>query len=114
MVSTIVKLMRMASLLICLIVILSFGLFVINQTHTASVHQTRELTGEVSSPNAPAHEGTVHKAIDEASERLTSPFAGLVSGTSSEWASRGGKLLLALAIYGFGLGYLARVLRVRG
>lgn len=114
MVSTIVKLMRMASLLICMIVIVSFGLFVIDQTHTASVHQTQELAGEASSSSTSAHEGTVHKAIDEASERLTSPFAGLVSGTSSEWASRGGKLLLALAVYGFGLGFLARVLRVRG
>ncbi len=55
----------------------------------------------------------MHRTIDEASEELTSPFAGLVSGSSSEWVIRGVKLLLALAVYGFGLSYLARVLRVR-
>ena len=55
----------------------------------------------------------MHRWLDEASTELTSPFAGVVSGTHSEWASRGGKLVLALIIYGFGLGYLARVVRVR-
>ena len=55
----------------------------------------------------------MHSRLDEASEQLTSPFAGLVSGSSSEWVIRGVKLLLAFAVYGFGLSYLARVLRVR-
>lgn len=55
----------------------------------------------------------MHKAIDEASGQLTSPFSGIVSGSSSEWATRGAKLVLALLVYGFGLGYVARALRVR-
>ena len=55
----------------------------------------------------------MHKKIDEASDYFTSPFAGIVSGSSSEWVVRGVKLLLALLVYGFGLGYLARVIRVR-
>ena len=40
----------------------------------------------------------VKKAIDEASGELTSPFSGLLSGSSSEWAIRGTKLLLALLV----------------
>jgi hypothetical protein len=115
-VSTIVKLMRIASFLICAIVTVSFAIFVIEQSRSASAHQAREITDGTSAPETPSsakHEGSAHKAIDEASEKLTSPFAGIVSGTHSEWASRGGKLVLALAIYGFGLGFLARVIRVR-
>jgi hypothetical protein len=114
-VGPIVRLLRLASFLICLIVIASFAIFVVDQSKTASAHQTQEIVGgpSVKTAQSTGHPGTVHKAIDEASEQLTSPFAGVVSGTSSEWVIRGVKLLLALAVYGFGLGYLARVLRVR-
>ena len=111
--------------MICLIVIASFAIFAIEQTNTASKHQVEEVSGgpavtssashgaSGSGGASATHESGVHKAIDEASQQLTSPFAGLVSGSSSEWLIRGVKLLLALVVYGFGLGYLARVLRVR-
>jgi hypothetical protein len=115
-VSTFVKLLRLASLVICAIVIASFATFAVQQTKSASGHQQAELNGEAtpgSATKAPAGEGSVHKTLDEAFDELTSPFAGLVSGSSSEWAIRGVKLLLALLVYGFGLSYLARVLRVR-
>jgi hypothetical protein len=124
-VSSLVQLLRIASFVICVIVIASFAIFVIDQTKTASKQQAEEVTNGpavvtngsagksgsgTTSSNKP---GSVHKAIDEASNELTSPFAGLVSASSSEWLIRGVKLLLALAVYGFGLGYIARVLRVR-
>jgi hypothetical protein len=113
-VSTIVKLLRLASLVICAIVVASFATFAVQQTKSASGHQQEELTGGAKPlANATAHEGSVRKALDEASDQLTSPFAGLVSGSTSEWAIRGVKLLLALLVYGLGFGYLARVLRVR-
>ena len=118
MISTIVKLLRFASIVICLIVIASFAIFVVDQTSTASKHQAEAVRIGPSSvagarSGSKSHESTVHKAIDEASRELTSPFAGLVSGSSSEWVIRGVKLLLALVVYGFGLGFLARALRVR-
>jgi hypothetical protein len=114
----IVRLLRLASFVICLIVLASFVIFATGQTKAASKHQTEAVTGTVnsspsSSKETTAHESSLHKDIDEASEELTSPFAGVVSGSSSEWVIRGVKLLLALAVYGFGLSYLARVLRVR-
>jgi hypothetical protein len=101
-----------------MIVIASFAIFVVNQSKSASAHQTQEivsgsLSAAPSKARSTAGEGTIHRTIDEASEELTSPFAGVVSGSSSEWVVRGVKLLLALAVYGFGFGYLARVLRVR-
>jgi hypothetical protein len=36
-----------------------------------------------------------------------------VASSSSQWLIRSTKLLLALLVYGFGLGYLARVIRMR-
>lgn len=103
--------------MICLIVVASFGIFAFDQTKSASNRQTEAVAGR-SSPSggssaASAHESSLHKDIDKASEKLTSPFSRLVSGSHSEWFSRGVKLLLTLVIYGFGLAYLARMMRIR-
>jgi hypothetical protein len=104
-----------------LIVIASFAVFAVDQTKGASDRQQQQLGGgssaerpggHASSGGARSHESGVHKAIDDASSRLTSPFSSLAAG-SSEWAVRGTNLLLALLVYGFGLGFLARTLRVR-
>jgi hypothetical protein len=115
--SPIVKLLRFASIVICAIVIASFAIFALGQTSSASKHQSEEVSGgpsvTTSAGSPKAHESSVHEAIDEASQQLTSPFAGVVSGSSSEWLIRGVKLLLALFVYGFGLSYVARVLHVR-
>jgi hypothetical protein len=117
--SLIVRLLRLASLVICAIVIASFAIFAVDQTKTASKHQTEALSGGApstsngSAAGSTAHEGSVRKAIDDANRELTSPFAGVVSGSSSEWLSRGAKLVLALLVYGFVVGFLARTLRVR-
>jgi hypothetical protein len=121
--SSFAGLLRLASLVICLIVIASFTIFVVNQTSSASTHQQEELGGTPTTTTVtpgspppktqPPHKSTVHKTIDEASDALTSPFSGVTSGFSSQWAIRGIKLLLALVLYGFGLGFLARVIRVR-
>jgi hypothetical protein len=115
MANMIVRLLRIASFVICLIVIASFVIFALGETKTASRHQTEEVNNGPSTTSAVvvSHESSIHKDIDEASDELTSPFAGIVSSSSGEWAVRGVKLLLALLVYGFGLGYLARVLRVR-
>jgi hypothetical protein len=104
-----------------MIVIVSFGLFAVNQTSSASTHQqqalaspnTTEATGSPSQTTSKSHEGPVRKTIDEASEWLTSPFDAITSGSHSEWGVRGVGLLLALLVYGFGIGFLARTLRVR-
>jgi hypothetical protein len=124
-IASIVRLLRVASIAICLIVIASFVVFAVDQTKSASTHQQEVLVGRsptaTSGSSAPhaagagasTHESGVHKAIDEASSQLTSPFSSVVSGFSSEWAIRSTRLLLALLVYGFGLGYVARALRVR-
>jgi hypothetical protein len=116
--SAVASLLRLASIVICLIVLASFATFAVQQTKSASGEQREAVaSGTASAPvkvdTSRQHKGAVHKALDEASDELTSPFAGIVSGTSSEWTIRGVKLLLALLVYGFALGYLARIIRVR-
>jgi hypothetical protein len=112
------SILRLASVIICLIVIASFGLFAINRTSSASAHQQRVLSGEANAPagsgaaTSSAHQGSVRAAIDDASNALTSPFSGATTG-SSEWVSHVVRLALALAVYGFGLSFVARVIRVR-
>lgn len=120
----IATLLRLASLVICLIVIASFTIFAVDKANGASSHQQAVLNGTAAAPGAPgssepephakpAKESSVHKAIDDAASELTSPFAGLASKLSSEWLGKLVETALALIVYGFGLGYLARVLRVR-
>ena len=108
----------------CLIVLASFVIFVVNQTSAGSTHQQEELNSDLPAPAtvpgappaaAPKHKGesSVHKAIDEASKALTSPFSAVTAGSSSEWLIRIVNVALALLVYGFGLGFLARLIRVR-
>jgi hypothetical protein len=108
----------------CLIVIASFALFAVNQTSSASAHQQQELNGGTSVPSTQPAQGaptplkhdensSLRAKIDDVSEAITSPFSGVSSGWSSQWVIRGVNLLLALVVYGFGLGFLARVIRVR-
>jgi hypothetical protein len=133
------RILRLGSAAACLITIASFTLFAVNQTATASAHQQKVLNGEAPAPNvaglpnangepstlspsgratgarpAPAkHKRSLRTVIDEVSSELTSPFSGVVSSSSSEWTKRVTLLLLALAAYGFGLGFLARRLKLR-
>jgi len=113
--SSIAGLLRLASWVICLIVLASFLVFVVDQTSAASTHQQEALTrgGASTTSGTSKHESDLHKTIDEASNTFTSPFAGIFSGSTSQWLIHGGKTALALLIYGFALGYLARALRVR-
>ena len=103
----------------CLIVIVSFALSSIDQTSSASTHQQEEVFGNARRHAKPAatstkNEDGLARTIDEVSERLTSPFSTITSGSSSEWVIRGVGLLLALLVYGFGLGFIARVISVQG
>jgi predicted PurR-regulated permease PerM len=113
----IARVLRIASVLICLIAIAWFLAFAVNQTSNASNHQTTEIN---SAPGSAAlktstsetkNEGDVHKTLDEVFSKLSSPFSGLTSG-SSEWTIHLVDTLLVLLIYGFGLAFVARLLRL--
>jgi len=112
-------LLRLASRVICLIVIVSFALFAIEQTSSASTHQQNELNegapaaSRTTATEKPKTKSAVHRTIDEVSSSLTSPFSGVTAGWKNQWAIHGVDLVLALLLYGFALGFLARFMRVR-
>jgi hypothetical protein len=123
------RFIRFTSTVICLIVTVWFVVFAADQTKSASGHQQEMIAsqsvpvpgaasagvgGEATSGPAAAHaekKSEVHRALDETASGLTSPFSGIVD-SSSEWLTNGVKLLAALIVYGFGLGYLARTIRI--
>ena len=115
----IATMLRLASRIACLIVIVSFAIFAVEQTDKASNRQQNALKSTSNGSaaphvvDAPAHEGAVHHAIDEVAKELTSPFSGVTAGSTSQWVVRGVGTLLALLVYGLAIGYAARMLRIR-
>jgi hypothetical protein len=123
MASALATLLRLATITICLIVAASFALYAVNQTSTASAHQQESLAsgGAVAPANTPegqidtteTHTTGVRGVIDEITNTVTSPFHGATASSNSEWAKRGANLGFTLLVYGFGLGFIARFVRVR-
>jgi hypothetical protein len=113
------RIARFASLAICLIAVASFVAFAVEQSKGASAHQQAELepsgvapqTGGPTGASTKPAEGGLHKAIDDATAKLSSPFSALTSRISSQWTLHIVTTLLMLLVYGFGLGLLARVVR---
>jgi hypothetical protein len=103
-------------------VLASLGLFALDQANGASKHQVAALasappsttttvaptTTTIQTPRGP--ESEPRRFIDGAAQVLTAPFRSLVQ-SNSEWAKRIGYSVLAVLVYGFGLGYLARWVR---
>lgn len=115
-VSSLTGVMLLVSRIACLIVVASLLVFVVNKTKTASAHQQNEVTGRVSESEAQAssgHQSALHRKLDEISNTLTSPFAGAVEGSTSEWKIHLVKAALALLVYGLGVGFLVRFIRLR-
>lgn len=114
------RLLRLASIVICLIALASFAVFALDQSGNASEHQQAEVraaepagtqttSGQSSSPK---HESTLHKDLDKAFSTVSSPFSGVTSGSKSQWTIHIVNTLLVLLVYGFGLGFIARIMRV--
>jgi hypothetical protein len=116
------SLIRFVAIAISGIVVLGFALFAVNETGKGSQAQQDKLERDLGhAPNdliAPsahdeafreAHQGKVHEAIDDANDVLLRPFVDLVDSDSA-WVNHGIPTLLALLIYGFGLGMLANML----
>lgn len=105
----------MAAVGCSLLALVSFGLFARDQLAGASKHQQNELVATVPAATARVK---VHRTaqprrfIDGAAKVLTSPFSSIVQ-SDSQWALHAVPTALALLVYGFGLGYLARYSRGR-
>lgn len=105
--------LRTLSLLACLVVVLSFALFAVDQMTAASDRQANSLAASPVGPTAPTSRpaAPARRDIDRLSSELTSPFAN-VTGSSNRWAMRTSQTLIAVLIYGLGVSFLARCVRL--
>jgi hypothetical protein len=112
--------LRLASIAICLIAIAWFALFAIDQTSSASEHQQAEvnaagppgLTTQTTGSSKSGKESGLHEALDKATSTLSSPFSGVTANSTSQWTIHVVDTLLMLLIYGLGLGFVARLMRL--
>jgi hypothetical protein len=111
-------LLRTAAVVASAIVLLSFALFALDESRNAAHASAAAIAGSnatrTSNPTAREERARerVHtrarETIDDADDVLVAPFAPITANTSSAWVGRGVPTLLALVVYGFGLGLLAR------
>jgi len=114
--SNVTGLALLASRIVCLIVIAWFAVFAIGQSGSASTSQTNKVAAATEQPlasEAPVHESSAKKTLNDVAKAVTSPFQSLTSKSSSAWLQHGEDTLLALLIYGVGVGFLARIVRLR-
>jgi len=116
-VATLARLLRLASIVVCLIAAAYFLAFAVDQTGSASNHQQAEINSspgaaDLETSSAATKVSGPHKAIDEVFSKLSSPFSGVTSGASNEWVVHIVNTLLVLLIYGFGLAFVARLIRL--
>ncbi|WP_372789148.1 hypothetical protein [Paraconexibacter sp.] len=115
--------LRALSIILSLAVLAGFALFVVDETREASAQSAAQIEGREAATTAspdPSQErarekahGDVREAIDDVNDVLLAPFAGLTDDSSTAWVRRGVPALIALAVYGLGLGTLARYGRGR-
>jgi hypothetical protein len=117
-------LLRLIAISISVVVALSFAMFAVDEMDRGSKTQQQALgeqTGnqtQIAIEPAPTAEqedlreqrhGEVREAIDDANDVLLQPFSGLVA-SKTNWVIRGVPTLIALLVYGLGLGLLANFL----
>ena len=114
------RVLRIVAIAISLVVVASFAWFAIDELNGASARNEAKLSADLEVNPTPAAErqrekdhGALREAIDDADDVIVSPFAGLVSNDDSRWTQRGVPALLALLVFGLGLGFLARYTRGR-
>lgn len=117
--STLARILRLASIVICLIALASFVIFAVDQAGKGSNRQQAEVnaaapagttTTSAHPPSESKEKSGPHEAIDKAFSTLSSPFSGITSGSTSQWTIQIVDTLLVLLVYGFGLSFLARLL----
>jgi hypothetical protein len=118
------SLVRLLAIFCSGLVILGFAYFAIDELDRGSKTQQgkldRELSGEVGDPTpiapSPVQEaereklnGGFREAVDDANDVLLGPFTNLID-SNDRWVGHGVPAVLALLLYGLGLGTLANML----
>jgi H+/Cl- antiporter ClcA len=111
--------LRTVSYVACVLVIIGFVAFAYDQIWIVSEHARTEIANSEVPDPTPAGERArerghtkAREVIDDANDVLLKPFAG-IDTTTQPWLRRLVPALLALLVYGFGLGYLASFARGR-
>jgi hypothetical protein len=93
-------------------------MFAVDEADKGSQTQQQKLESELGSGPAPSaegeaarerHHGAFREAVDDANDVLLTPFADVIDSDSA-WVNHGIPALLALLVYGLGLGLLANML----
>lgn len=115
--------LRLLAVVASLLVVAGFGLFAVDELRAASGDTAAEIAGRDATsqadptPDQEADRERVHsgarEGIDDANDVLLAPFAAVSESARSEWARRGVPALLALLVFGVGLGFLARFAKGR-
>jgi hypothetical protein len=94
------------------LVLASFVIFARDQIAGAAKVQANAVTSSATAPAAPKakERSQPGRFIVGAAGKLTSPFSSIIQ-SGSAWVKRGIPTILALLVYGVGLGYLARYSR---
>jgi hypothetical protein len=109
--------LRLIAVLASALVALGFATFAVDEIDRGSETQQRLLSSQLGKP-APAptverarerRHGDLREAVDDANDVLLAPFAGLAD-SGNLWVQRGVPALLAVLVYGVGLGLLANYL----
>jgi hypothetical protein len=108
---------RIAAIVASVFVVLGWGLFALDQARGASNESVAGIAGDPATFSDPspdqerAREAAHSKPrefVDDVNDVLLAPFAGLTDSSSSKWVRRTIPALLALLVYGFGGGFIAR------
>lgn len=110
-------LVRLASGIACLIVVVAFILFATHQANAATSQQIAALgqPGNISAAPAAqpsASSTTLRQRVMDVSDTITSPFHN-VFNTTSAWGLHVSQLVIALLLYGFGVSFLLRTVAMR-
>ena len=114
---------RLVAILASIFVLLGFAFFAVDEMDRGSKTQQQALAAELGTESditpiapTPDEESAREKAntgfrevIDDVNDVLLAPFAGLIDSDSA-WVMHGLPALLALLLYGVGLGFLANLL----
>jgi hypothetical protein len=115
--------LRIIAIAASLLVFTGWLWFAFDETSAASKLTSDEIAGQLAgqqpdpSPDAELTRERVnspaHEVVADANDILLKPFAPLAEGFHSKWARRTLPAALALLLYGFGIGLLARYSRGR-
>jgi hypothetical protein len=112
------SLIRFVAMAASACVLLGFVLFALDESSTASQKSQDAIAGRKASQTtdpSPEQERARERAhsaprevVDDINDVLLAPFAWIEPENADRWLRRGVPTLVALIVYGFGLGFLAR------